>query len=150
MKDIAPTLWENPPLFDLAENLTQCREYHREQLCNWSKVGRSLSLTCRGQISESCSCVKETRERALVCEEFRSLSLIPLAHKGRLTFWPLQVKPSDLPTFDQLQSYFLWYSLHCVKFSAKSNGGGFPQKVGAIDCESFTEICQHFRNFFIV
>jgi hypothetical protein len=47
-KDMALTLWGNPPLFDLTENLTQCREYHREQLCNVSKVGRSLGLTCGG------------------------------------------------------------------------------------------------------
>jgi hypothetical protein len=48
-KGIALALWVNPLLFDLAENLTQCREYHREQLCNWLKVGRSLGLTCGGQ-----------------------------------------------------------------------------------------------------
>jgi hypothetical protein len=36
-------------LFDLAENSTQCKEYHREQLCNLSKVSRSLGLSCVGQ-----------------------------------------------------------------------------------------------------
>ncbi len=59
-KETAPALWGNPPLFDLAENLPQCREYHREQLCNWSKVRRSLGLTYGGQISEPRSCAKET------------------------------------------------------------------------------------------
>ncbi len=37
------------PLFDLTENLTQCREHHRKQFCNWSKVVRSLGLTFGGQ-----------------------------------------------------------------------------------------------------
>ncbi len=115
LRTIVPALWGNPPMFDSAENLTQCREYHREQLCNWSKVGRSLGLTCRGQISE----------RRALCEGFLSLTLIPLAHIRGLTFWPpQQVEPSDLPTFDQLQSCSLWYSLHCATFSAKLNGGG--------------------------
>jgi hypothetical protein len=43
-KDIAPALLGNPPVFDLAENLTQCREYHREQLFNWPKFGRRGDL----------------------------------------------------------------------------------------------------------
>jgi hypothetical protein len=36
--DIARALWGNPHMFDLAENLTQFREYHREQFSNWSKI----------------------------------------------------------------------------------------------------------------
>ncbi len=60
--DIAPALWGNPPLFDLTGNLTQCREHgnnHMEQLCDWSKVGRSLGLTSGGQMSEPRCCVRD-------------------------------------------------------------------------------------------
>jgi hypothetical protein len=56
--DIAAAL--NVPLFDLAENLAECSPYHREQFHNWSKIGRSLGLTCGGQRTEpSCASVKE-------------------------------------------------------------------------------------------
>jgi hypothetical protein len=52
LKDIAPALWGNPPLFNLAENVAQCREYHGEQLFNWSKVGGSLWLDLWGSKRE--------------------------------------------------------------------------------------------------
>jgi hypothetical protein len=63
VKEIALPLWGNPPLLDLDENLTQCREYHREQLCNWSKVGRSLGLTCGGQNVSLSLCASGMRVR---------------------------------------------------------------------------------------
>ncbi len=50
-------------LFDLAETLTQCREYHREQLCNWLKTGRSLDLTCGGQKVSLPLCASGMRVR---------------------------------------------------------------------------------------
>ncbi len=99
-KNIAPALWGNPPLFDLAENLTQCREYYWEQLSNWSKVGRSLGLTCGGQKVSLPLCANGMRVRETL-HEGPSLSLVSLTQERSSLIWLLQVKPIDLPTFDQ-------------------------------------------------
>ncbi len=67
------------PLFDLAENLAQCSQYHREQLCNWSKVGRSLGSTSGGQIPDPCACVKDMGKKRALREGFLSLTLMLFA-----------------------------------------------------------------------
>jgi hypothetical protein len=103
-KDIAPAaLWGNPPLFDLAENLTQCKQYHREQLCNWSKVGRSLGLTCEGQMVSLPLCTSGMRVR--------------------------ERNPSEGPfSFSRLFNHGAGLA---YLTSVESNWGGFPHRAGA-------------------
>ncbi len=100
-KDIAPTLWGNPILLDLAENFTQCRECHREQLCNWSKVGRSLVEV---KLWASMRMQVEWEWEREILHKGPSLSPVSLTHERGSLIWPPQVKPSDLLTFDRLQS----------------------------------------------
>ncbi len=69
---------------DLAENLTQCREYHREQICNWSKVGRSLGLTCAGQKVSLVVCKwnQSEREKSLHHKSQGPFSFARLFNRG--------------------------------------------------------------------
>ncbi len=58
--------------------------------------------------------------------------LVSLTQERSSLIWPLKVKPIDLPTFGKLESCSLRYSLHCIKFSAKSNRGGSLHGAGAM------------------
>jgi hypothetical protein len=106
-----------------------------------SKVCRPLGWTWGGQIA-SVLCVMShpiyvnsvrvrernrcTRARALLC------SPVCLTQEQGYVPWPLQVKPSDLPNLDQLESCSLWYYLHCVKISANLHRGVFPYNSSAM------------------
>jgi hypothetical protein len=105
-KDVAPALWRNPSLFYLAENLTQCREYHRKQLCHWSKVDRSLGLTCGGQKVSLPLCASGMRvwernpsQRALLFLSSLEARLFDLYQSNKVTYRLLtnyKVVPSDI------------------------------------------------------
>jgi hypothetical protein len=130
-KDNAPAVWENPPLFDLTENLTPCGIYYREQLWNWSKICRSLGLTCRGQISEPRSWVKETRESQGPFAKGFSLSLSFHLHTNRGSHfdphWSNQVTCRLLTNYKVVPN-----DIFCFLLSAKSNRGGFSYRAGAM------------------
>jgi hypothetical protein len=86
----------------LAENLTQCREYHREQLCDWSKVGRSLGLTRGGQNVSLLLCASGMRviEKPFATQGPLSFShlfnpgveLAYLTYTGQIN-WPTEFRP---------------------------------------------------------
>jgi hypothetical protein len=89
IKDIAPTLW-GIHLYSiwLKHNVSQThvnvRKYLREQLCNWSKVGRSLGLTCGGQNVSLLLCMYKwdwMRVRERNPSQGPSLSLVSLTQE---------------------------------------------------------------------
>ncbi len=55
-------------------------------------------------------------------EKGRGLMLFSL--EGVFLSWPLQVKPSGLPTFDPFEGCSMWYYLRWSEFSTKLNGNG--------------------------
>jgi hypothetical protein len=92
------------PPFDLAENLAQCRQFHREKLSIGSKVGRSLGSTCGGQRGSVYAYAKNMRE-TITEGPIPLLILLPSLLRNKMgLFFDLQVNPSDLPTFDTLRS----------------------------------------------
>jgi hypothetical protein len=94
-------------VFELAENFTKCRSYHREQISNFHKGGRTHGFTCRGQRTEPYCYVKETGGKREGRGPFaKGFSLTPTCSLQKKTppFLPPQIKPIVLPTFYPFKS----------------------------------------------
>jgi hypothetical protein len=104
-----------------------------------SAVGHlSLGLTCVWQKRSIPFYAKsmEGKVRSLSRSHLSPFLLSLVCYKATRLVWHPEVKPSDPPTFDTLQSCSLWYWLHSAKSWAKSDCGTFPHTSFRINVKS--------------